>query len=371
MASITDQLQSAAPRNKQLLEVLSQTDHAPPALEQQKRYVQDLDQQLSDVQKRKQSLELARRKELNDHEKYRDSIMKRWAYKVSGNKEKFAAKAEKEEKEYFEALQHLHQANTMEEHLKGMRSEALGVQSDLEQECVRHATAQSELDNLYASIFQGPTPSFPEEDYAERKTENALHAYNGSCAKLEADQQVQRILADASKRIQSSLSHIEDALDSSRLDMFGGGAVVDMMERDSLHNAEMEVTQAQMLIMQAQRFSSEVKNLPPVKISKGNLMSDVLFDNIFTDMAFHDKIKISREEVRQCQQALLIELTAAKERCQASEQEMKVHSDLLLAARNELQRSRQRIFERLATSEAPHPPPSQQPEGEGAPPPYS
>jgi septal ring factor EnvC (AmiA/AmiB activator) len=102
MASIRDQLLDAAPRNRQLLDILSQTDHAPSALEQQTRYVQDLNKQLEDVKKRIDQLGHERWKEGKDHKKYRDSVMKRWAYKVSGNKDKFASRAEKEEKEYFD-----------------------------------------------------------------------------------------------------------------------------------------------------------------------------------------------------------------------------------------------------------------------------
>ncbi|KAI3331939.1 hypothetical protein HD806DRAFT_478836 [Xylariaceae sp. AK1471] len=364
MASITDQLQSAAPRNKELLEILSQTDHAPLALRQQNLYIQDLDVQLRDVKKQIDLLGHERWKEQKGHEKYRDSVMKRWAYKVSGNKEKFAAKAEKEEKEYFEVLQKLHQASALEENLKTMRSEALGAQNNLEQEDMRHTTAQSELDSLYASIFQGTTPSFPEEDDVERQAISIAKAYNSACAKLEADRQVQRILEDASKRLKSSLSHVEDALDSSRMDMFGS-AGADMMERTALHSSEMDLVQAQMLIMQAQRFSPEVQSLPPVNIASGHLMSDVLFDNIFTDLEFHDKIKQSRTEVQRCQQALLAQLTAAKERCHASEEQIKSQSQLLSNAREELQKFRQGIFERLANGEVPQASP-----GQGAPPPY-
>ncbi|KAI1133557.1 hypothetical protein F5Y10DRAFT_228047 [Nemania abortiva] len=353
MASITGQLQSAAPRNEQLLDILSQTDNAPSALEQQKRYVFDLDSQLQDVKKRIATLERERAKEHKDHEKYRDSVMKRWAYKVTGNKEKFAAKAEKEEQEYFDVLQKLHQASTLEENLNSMRTEALGIQQGYEQDCARRAAAQSDLDALYANIFQGPTPSFPEEDTAERNMENAVQAYNNSSAKLELDRRVQSILDDAGKCIHSALLAIEDALDASRLDMFGGGATADMMERNALSKAEMSVTQAQMMVMQAQHMSPEVGGLPPVKIAQGNLFSDVLFDNIFTDMDFHDKIKDSRAEVQRCQQALLAQLAAAKERTQISEQQSKTQSALLKTAREELQKTRQNIFKRLAEGNVP------------------
>ncbi|KAI1180627.1 hypothetical protein F4777DRAFT_573858 [Nemania sp. FL0916] len=373
MAAITERLQSAAPRNDELLDILSQTDNAPSALVQQKRYIQDLDGQLRDTRKRIGGLELEKTKELKEHEVYRDSVMRRWAYKVTGNKEKFATKAEKEEKEYFDVLQKLHQATTLKENLQGMRTEALGIQDELQRECSRRETAQGELDALYASIFQGPTPSFPEEDNAESKMEAAQQGHDNACAKMEADRQVQHLLEEATKHIQQSLKSIEDALDASRLDMFGGGNSADMMERNALHKSEMSITQAQMLVMQAQHISPEVKSLPPVKIAEGSLISDVLFDNIFTDLDFHDKIKDSRVEVQRCAQALQAQLTGAKERYQKSEQQSKLHSQTLKTAREELQKTRQDIFRRLASGDVSGVPqvPPKDPARSEAPPPYS
>ncbi|KAI1119671.1 hypothetical protein F5Y14DRAFT_396125 [Nemania sp. NC0429] len=371
MASMTDRLQSAAPRNEQLLDTLSQTDNAPLALKQQKQYIQDLDGQLQEVGGRIDLLKQEMQKEQKDHVKYRDSVTKRWAYKVTGNKDKFAAKAEKEEKEYFDALQKLHQATTLQENIKGMKAEALDVLKNLEQECARRTTAQSELDTLYASIFQGPTPSFPEEDDAERNVERALQTYNATCAKLEADRQVQSLLEAARKHIGSAYNSVEDALDGSRLDMFGGGAAADMMERSALHHAEMNVTQAQMMVAQAQRVSPEVQGMPATHIAQGNLFSDVLFDNIFSDMAFHDKIKDSRAEVQRCAQALQVQLTAAKERCRASEQLSKAQSGSLKTAREELQKVRQNIFRRLADGDTPNTLPVGPESSSEAPPSYS
>ncbi|GAP84959.1 hypothetical protein SAMD00023353_0802850 [Rosellinia necatrix] len=353
MASITDQLRSAASRNEELLRILSDTDNAPSALEQQKRYIRDLSSQIDDVTKRLEGLKREKSKEQKDHEKYRDSVMKRWAYKVTGKQDKFAAKAEKEEKEYFDVLQKLHQATTLEENLNGMKAEALGAQQKVEQECARRAMAQGALDSLYSDIFQGPTPSFPEEDAAERAVEAAQRAHGEACARLEAERQVARILGEARKRIRAAMADIEDALDASRLDMFGvGGAGADAMERSSLHTAEMGVMQAQMLILQAQNASPDgaaaVAGLPPVRIAQGSLVSDVLFDNIFTDMAFHDKIKDSREEVLRCDHALVAQIAVAGDRCQAAEQLSKTRSEALSTARAALQKARQAIFERLA-----------------------
>ncbi len=102
MASTTKAIQNAGPRNKELLAILEETDRAPPTLDHQKQYIADLDGDLSELQRRMGSLERKREKELKDHEKYRNSVMKRFAYKVARKQDKFEAKASKEEQEYLQ-----------------------------------------------------------------------------------------------------------------------------------------------------------------------------------------------------------------------------------------------------------------------------
>lgn len=347
MASITNKIHDAASRNQELLAILQQTDHAKPALEHQKQYIADLTKDLSEAQNRVSALERQREKELKDHEKYRDSVMKRFAYKVARKTDKFEAKASKEEQEYLQALQESHRAEGQEERIATMREEALAVQSDLEKEVARHNQAQQDLDRLYNSIFEGPTPSFPEEDATERDTQSAEQACNHARKRLECEQQAANLLNQAAARLNSALSHIEDALDHSRMDMFGGGSFSDFMERDALHNAESQVKQMEMLVMQAQRYSDSVQTLPPVHISQGSLIGDVLFDNIFSDMEFHDKIKASREELRRCRSVLRSQVQAARARVQECQAEMDRLSEVLSGARAALQKARERIFDRI------------------------
>ncbi|KAK7752481.1 hypothetical protein SLS62_005634 [Diatrype stigma] len=353
MASIATRIQEAAPRNKELVAVLEATDHAPPTLEHQKQYVADLDRDLSELRKRIGSLEQKREKELKEHEKYRDSVMKRFAYKVARKQDAFEARASKEEQEYLQVLQEAHKAKQQEDSVKAMRAEALAVQHDLEKEVARHTQAQADLDSLYNSIFQGPTPDFPEEDATERSAQAAQQDCDAARARLEAEQQAASLLGQAQARLRTALARIEDALDHSRMDMFGGGTVFDFLERDALQNAESQVGQMQMLAMQAQRCSGgRVQALPPVRISQGSLVGDVLFDNIFSDMEFHDKIKASREEVRRCGAALALQVQLAAARIREQEVEVARLAERRSEARAALQSARQRIFERLASGDS-------------------
>ncbi|KAI1083053.1 hypothetical protein F5B20DRAFT_444275 [Whalleya microplaca] len=351
MASITTRIQDAIPRNRQLLSVLSETDHAGPALQQQNRYIDDLTKELSALQKRIGILDRKRAKELKEHEKYRDSVMRRFAYRVGGKTDKFEAKAEKEEKEYFAVLQEEQQAKEQQGSLKSMRSEALGVLRDLKTQVERHNAAQQELDSLYDSIFQGPTQGFPQEDSLERNSESALQAYHNSRVKVETEQQVTRILSDALQRLLAAIEYTEDALSHSRMDMFGGGTFTDMMERNALDKAEGQVGQMLSLMRHAKRLSPEVHDLPRVSVAHGSIMSDVFFDNIFTDMAFHEKIKDTRAALERCHYSLRDQLARARSRAQEAEETMNSHASSLKNAREELQKVREQIFERISSGQ--------------------
>lgn len=347
MTSITNKIKEAAPRNRELLAILSETDYAPPALEQQKRFIDDLNKELSNIQRRIAILDRQRIQEFKEHKKYRDSVMKRFAYRVSGKTDKFQAKAEKEEREYFAVLQQERQAKEQEENIRDMRSKALEVQTDLEVEVSRHAEARQQLDNLYDSIFQGPTPAFPEEDRSEQNAESALQAYHSSRVLVEAESQVVHLLTEAKERLKKALIYTDEALSHSRMDMFGGGTFSDFMERNALDKAESQVAQMNSLVRQAQYISHNVQDLPAVGIAHGSLVGDVFFDNIFSDMAFHDKIKDSWSGLQRAQESLEDQIYLAKSRYQEAEQEMNARAAALKAAREELQRARERIFERI------------------------
>ncbi|EOO03924.1 hypothetical protein UCRPA7_646 [Phaeoacremonium minimum UCRPA7] len=364
MTSIESRIQAAAARNKELLSVLSETDHALPDLEQQRRYIADLESQVNAAAKRLAEIDKKRKKELKEHESYRDSVMKRFAYKVGGKSEKFAARAEKEEREYFDVLQEEHRETEMKKNVETMLQDAKTVRTQLEMAVSRHSAAQSELDSLYDSIFQGPTPGFPEEDQKERESNAALQAYHDARTRAEGQGQAVKTLGYAQQRINGALMSMDDALRYSRRDMFGGGTLTDMMERNALHQAETQVQEARMLVMQAQRMSEHVQPLPPVQIAQGSLMTDVFFDNIFTDMAFHDKIKASNLEVQRCADNLARQLASARSRHMDLSWELDRRAAALEESRVNLQKARQAAFERITG-----PAQTGGADGEGPPPP--
>lgn len=66
MTDTEAQIRQAAPKNAELLRVLAETDHAPPALEQQNRFLADLQAQASQSDNKLKELDARRKSELKD-----------------------------------------------------------------------------------------------------------------------------------------------------------------------------------------------------------------------------------------------------------------------------------------------------------------
>ncbi len=346
-STLKDRIREGATRNKELLALLSETDHAGPALDEQVRYISNLQSEIKDSKYNITILGRQRRKELKEHETYRDSVMRRFAYKATGKKEKFEERAAKEEREYFDVLQKEHQATAKQKQLEAMLADALKARDEFKLLASRHQQAQQDLDSLYESIFQGPTPGFPDEDDKEAESARALQVYHDARTKAEAEAQTLRILTDAQRLMRSAQGSMQEALSCSRADMFGGGRMADMMERNALTKAEQQVSAAGLLINQAKFMSPQVQPLPVVQIAQGSILSDVFFDNIFSDMSFHEKIKQSTKEVDACAEAVGWNLNAAKNRHSALATDMNQKAKILENARLALQKTREDAFRKI------------------------
>jgi hypothetical protein len=95
---ITAAVQSNAPYHAQLLAAIAELDYVPPALTQQESYIAGLEEEAKRAGAKIKALEWKTRKERKEHEDLRDSSARRLAAKLTGRKEKFEAKASKEER---------------------------------------------------------------------------------------------------------------------------------------------------------------------------------------------------------------------------------------------------------------------------------
>ncbi|KAK4093686.1 hypothetical protein Purlil1_2020 [Purpureocillium lilacinum] len=349
MADISAKIQDAAARNSDLLRTLAETDHAPPDLEQHGRFLDDLRAQLRASDSRLKALNAQRELELKSHQKYRDSSVRRFMYKAAGKKDRFAEKADKGERDYFEVLQRAHQEDKINGGLKAQMEEAQGAARALEAVAARNRDAQRQLDELYQSIFAGPTPQFPDEDAAEQRRDALVVRYRAVREACEAEEEAVKLLASGDALMMQALQHIADALSYSRVDMFGGGGFADMMERNALADADRLLMMARLQASRAQKASPQVKALPGVNINHGHIFADVFFDNIFTDMAFHQEIQRGQAEMMRCAAALREELDKAAARRGRFNAELARREAELKEGRIALQEERQRVFDAVAS----------------------
>lgn len=351
MSPITDKINLAANRNKELLTTLSKTDHARPELEQQELYIADLVTEIALSRQHVDQLDKKRQKELKEHASYRDSVMKRFAYKVVGKKERFEEKANKEEKEYFSALQEEHAAQSLLRGREEAMEDAKRAREELRGLVEKHDRAQRELDVLYEDIFQGPTPGFEEEDRVEEAMQRAKEAHHMARSRAEAQAKAVQLLEAGMEKMNGARGCMDEALGHSRMDMWGGGTFTDMMERNALSKAGVLSTEARLAASQASRFDGEIGALPQVNVPEGDLLTDVFFDNIITDMAFHAKIQQGIQEMEQVRQVLRGELDRARERGRRIGGEVAQRQAELETARSDLQKTREKIFQKLSGSQ--------------------
>lgn len=340
-------LVQAASKNAELLHGLNQTQYATSALRQSKAYLSDLDREIQQCDQQIKPLEAKTRSERADHKKYEESTMRRFLYRAGGKKERWTEKASKEEREYVEALNAETQAKSRLEEWNKNREIARQSHAELQTVANTHNKLQAELDALYNSIFAGPSPEFPGEDQKEWTFREARDIFDGAKQRHEAEIQAARCLQEAEVFMRVALESMADARMNSRMDMWGGGGLTDMMERDALHRAQDATDKVHMLVSQAQRISPGTQGLGPIHIAHGHL-TEIFFDNIFSDMNMHDNIKRSQAQCENEAMRLRQLIAATKDKSDYLGMEAGQAFNRLEIARRELQQIRQATFERLA-----------------------
>jgi chromosome segregation ATPase len=352
MSSIHTKIQHAAHQNEQLLRGLEETDSAPSQLKQQNAYIADLDSQIANTTKRVNDLKSKTAAELKDHEKYRDSHFRRFAHKASGKKEKFAEKAAKEEKEYFDAIQAQKSAEDELAYVKQLRGEAETRKNEITTHSKRHDALQTELDALYNSIFAGHTPEFPDEDRKEDAC-NAAHAHvQDGTQRLERERHILFLLGQTAVKLSAAREYLDGAYGMSQYDMFGGGTMASMQKRNFLERAESAIQQVRMLQQQVKQVAPEIPGLGQLNIAMGSIWSDVVFDNIFSDMQMHDQVKQSIVQVDRAGNKCSDIIRQREQQEKQLQSEVKQAGEKLQFARLELQAAREEAFRRVVSGGA-------------------
>ena len=104
---------------------------------------------------------------------------------------------------------------------------------------------------------------------------------------------------------------------------------------------------------EAIRAQPAIEQLREINIDHGHFLGDIVFDNIFSDFAQHDRIRTSTEQVQGAALHLQSIITAQKQRVSDANRQQKDSAQQLLDARAELQRIRAEAFERFNGGQLP------------------
>lgn len=273
--------------HSRLLTSISYLDYVASALEHHAAYVADLENQKVQSAERVLALNKRTKKERKEHETLRDSTARRLAHRLTGRKGIYEAKESKEEREYVEALEREMSERDKHNVIQGLLNEAKLEQEDLSRKAEERRCLHAELDALYTRIFEGPSESFPEEDRLEYAVIETQQKYEKLQSTLNSESRAAEILARAARTMDACQANMQQALQLSRNDMWGGGGVFnmsDMMERSALRSAQAYADQAEMLVEQARRASSHVQPIGHINVTAAQLMTDFFFDNFYSDM---------------------------------------------------------------------------------------
>jgi len=153
----TQNIVANAQYHSQLLASIAELEYVPSALTQQESFIANLEAQRSQTEAAISKLAKATKKERKEHESLRDSTARRLAHKLTGRKEKFEAKASKEEREYVEALEREMRERDALAAVEQLIKEANDTKADLTAKSARHSSLKADLAALYSRIFDGPT----------------------------------------------------------------------------------------------------------------------------------------------------------------------------------------------------------------------
>lgn len=201
-------------------------------------------------------------------------------------------------------------------------------------------------------MFDGPSPEVPQDDQLEHALRNAEAENTRQQSIYSHESQTLTILNNAHSVLSNLVRTMVEAEGHSTMDMYGvGGRAADMMETHAITQAQMLKQQLDTLMDQARRFNNAVGALPNIYIPNHS-MTDIYFDNVFSDMMQHDKISAGTESARQALNALGNEIGRARYRVDAAGQQVNNATGELNRARGALQEFRRQTFENIARSQS-------------------
>ncbi|KAG2003116.1 hypothetical protein CC2G_003745 [Coprinopsis cinerea AmutBmut pab1-1] len=172
------------------------------------------------------------------------------------------------------------------EELKRVREETLAQKQQLEHKAEEYKRIKNELSSLYATIFDGPTPPFPEEDTFEH-TLLTTHLHTESAQKdLNRHTHTSTLLQSALLALTISISLMKDVLRTSS----GTIGFLHTSDGHSVQEAAKRFVEAQGYAEKARERCREVQRLKGICVGDMPFLAFAKSDRLRSDMYIYEKL---------------------------------------------------------------------------------
>ncbi|KIL88449.1 hypothetical protein FAVG1_08529 [Fusarium avenaceum] len=382
IVSSMDRIRAAAAEGEKLLSVITATDDTAATLTQLKLDIAALKNPCYDAHALYSELSARIEREQKEFEDLRDSRTK----KLFGGS-KYKEKLVKEENDVTELLEWQAKADKTRKELDVKLDDMKELRQKLEQMVEQRIQALNDLDNLYVSVFNGPSPGHAEEDKLEaqvKAAEEVIAEFPSSSCFLRYGANTPKIfnpiqnsysqvasvvdyITMARARVTFAAGSAAKALKISESDIFDlkagasiransnfNSAVADRQEREHLNWVRRSLAEASQFLAMAHEIDPEVDGFVMPKVADGKSVAGRLDDWIntpVTDYFFHREIQDTAEGIAMASAIVDEQLRLAEEKKSVWTEKRDAAGKDLKQAREELNQLRARIFEDAVRSE--------------------
>ena len=313
-----EDIRDAGPKYLALQKALSESEWALAALPQITKRLHSAE---ASAQATRDNVRKFDKRSKEQHERLQSlkhSSVKRAWYRTTG---KLEERIQEEEKHWLKEYELVQGAKARGEE----QEKEVGDAKKLYDQCVEskriYEQAQKDLNNLMERLFDGPTPSFPSEDELEQSLVSTRQRLDDVNVLAKRQQYITNSLQRALECLVGALQALQSSLQMNTFDLFSRGGYADWMVHSALAQARDLAARAQFLVSEVRRIEPTTPHIGDIHIQQDNLVFNIIFDNIFTDLRVRQIIQESIFKVQRAvftlQNEILPEVVNTNKRAQA------------------------------------------------------
>lgn len=311
-------IRQAAPLYLDLQRALSESAWALTALPQIKKRLESAEAAAKVTRDNVSKFDKRSKEQLGRFQNLQHHGVRRAWYRTTG---KLDDKLQEEEKAWLKEYELVQAAKARGEEQEKEAQNARRIYEQCLEARKLHERSQEDLKGLLERLFAGPTPSFPSEDEIEQSLLAAQQRLDNATVLIKREQYVVNALRRAHQCLLGSFQALESSLQMNTIDLFTHGGYADWMVHSALAQARDLAARAQFLVAEVRRIEPSIPHLGDIYIEQDNLVFNIIFDNIFTDLRVRQIIEESLSKIQRAmfilQQQVLPEVESRNQSAQA------------------------------------------------------